>query len=59
MTYNKNYYRHRNVVERLVGWLKEHRTLATRYEKLAVNYLAMIHVACISRYLTLLAATHS
>jgi len=59
VTYNKNYYRHRNVVERLVGWLKEHRTLATRYEKLAVNYLAMIHVACISRYLTLLAATHS
>lgn len=34
-------YRRRNVVERCVNWLKEARRLGTRYEKLAVNFLAM------------------
>lgn len=54
VTYNKEHYRHRNVVERHVGWLKEHRSVATRYDKLAVNYLTMIHIAFIKRYVTLL-----
>ena len=40
-------YRHRNVVERLVGRLKQFRRVATRYEKLADNYLAMAHIAAI------------
>jgi transposase len=35
----------RNVVERLLGWLQERRRLATRFEKLAVNFLAMIKIA--------------
>jgi transposase len=52
--YNKDYYRNRNVIERQVGWLKEHRSLATRYDKLAVSYLALVHVAFIRRYLILL-----
>ena len=38
-------YKGRNVVERLIGWLKERRRLATRFEKLAVNFLAMIKIA--------------
>ena len=38
-------YKQRNVVERLIGWLKERRRLATRFEKLAVNFLAMIKIA--------------
>jgi transposase len=42
-------YRGRNVVERLVGWLKEHRRLATRYEKLAGSYLAMVKLAFVRR----------
>ncbi|MBI1799528.1 MAG: transposase, partial [Candidatus Eisenbacteria bacterium] len=33
------------------GWLKECRRLCTRFEKLAVNFIAMIHVAFIERYL--------
>jgi transposase len=44
-------YRRRNAVERCVGWLKESRRVATRYEKLAVSYLAVIHVAMIRLYL--------
>jgi transposase len=30
-------YRQRNVIERAVGWLKERRRIATRYEKLAIQ----------------------
>lgn len=44
-------YRGRNVIERLNGWLKERRRLATRYEKLAVNFAAMIRLGCIMWYL--------
>ena len=35
-------YRERNVVERLVGRLKEYRQIATRYDKLAASYLAFV-----------------
>jgi len=47
-------YRRRNVVERCVNWLKENRRLGTRYEKLAVNFLAMAKLAMIRRYFRLL-----
>lgn len=50
----KSIYRCRNVVERCIGWLKQNRRLGTRYEKLAVHYLAMVKLAFISRYLRLL-----
>jgi transposase len=39
--------RRRNVVERLIDWLIESRRIFSRFEKTAVNYLGMIHVACI------------
>ena len=47
-------YRRRNTVERCVGWIKECRRVATRFEKLAVNYAAMINLAIIERLLRLL-----
>ena len=47
-------YRRRNVIERCVGWLKENRALGTRFEKLAVNFLAFAHLAVVRRYLRLL-----
>jgi transposase len=47
-------YRGRNVIERCVNWLKENRRLGTRYEKLAVNFLAMAKLAMIRRYFRLL-----
>lgn len=48
---DKGQYRRRNAVERLVGWLKEHRSIATRFDKLAVSFLAMVKLACIRRLL--------
>jgi transposase len=44
-------YRRRNVVERLVNRLKQFRRIATRYEKRAVNYLAMLTLAAIMLWL--------
>lgn len=54
-SYNAEQYRGRNVVERCVGWLKEYRSIATRYDKLAVNYLMMVKLGFLMRYLRLLA----
>jgi transposase len=47
-------YRERNIIERLIGWLKESRRIMTRFEKTAVNFLAMIKWACVKRYLRLM-----
>jgi transposase len=44
-------YRERNRVERAVGRLKQFRRVATRYEKLAVNYLAMVILAAVVTWL--------
>jgi transposase len=52
--FDKVTYRRRNIVERVVGWLKENRRLATRFEKLAVNFLAMVKLAMFQRCLRLL-----
>ena len=52
--FEKAQYRRRNIVERAVGWYKECRRLGTRYEKLAVNYLAFWLVAMMEKDLRLL-----
>jgi transposase len=49
--FDKAAYRQRNIVERLIGWLKECRRVFSRYEKTAKNFLGMIHMAFIQRYL--------
>lgn len=41
-------YKDRNQAERLVSRLKRMRRVGTRYEKLGVVFLAMVHVACIA-----------
>ena len=53
--FDKDAYRRRNVVERCVNWLKESRALATRFDKLAVNFLATVKLAMLQRYLRILA----
>ncbi len=55
--FDEEKYRRRNVVERCVGWIKEFRRIATRYEKLAVNYLAMLKLGMMRQYLGLLSDT--
>jgi transposase len=52
--FDKRAYKGRNVIERCVGRLKEFRRIATRYEKLAESFIAMVNVACIVLYLRLL-----
>lgn len=52
--FDRETYRRRCVIERCIGWLKESRAVATRYDKLAVNFLATVQVAMIERYLRLL-----
>ena len=47
-------YCQRNIVERLVGWLKEHRRIATRLEKLARNFLTMVKLSFVRRYFRML-----
>jgi transposase len=54
VSYDPVRYRGRNVVKRCIGWLKECRSVATRYEKLALHYLGMVELAIIERYLRLL-----
>jgi transposase len=44
-------YRERNRVERLINRLKQCRRVATRYEKLAENYVAMVTLAAILLWL--------
>jgi transposase len=52
--FDKEAYRNRNIIERLIGWLKESRRVLTRFEKTAKNYLGMLKVAFMHRYLRLL-----
>ncbi len=54
MRFDKEAYRRRSVVERCIGWLKESRAVATRFDKLAMNYLATVQWAMVQRYLRLL-----
>lgn len=41
-------YQRRTNIERTIGWLKEFRRVATRYEKLAASFLAMLTLAFIA-----------
>ena len=49
--FDKETYRRRCIVEQTIGWLKECRRVATRFEKLAINFVAMIKLAMIKRML--------
>jgi transposase len=51
LAFDKTIYARRNVVERGINRLKQWRGLATRYEKRAVNYRAMVVIACIAIWL--------
>jgi transposase len=51
LTFDTTIYARRNVVERCINRLKQWRGLATRYEKRAVNYRAMLVLASIVLWL--------
>jgi transposase len=50
-SFDREVYRRRNVVERCVGRLKQWRSVATRYEKRAVNYRAIVVIASLMMWL--------
>lgn len=49
--YDREAYRERPIIERTINRLKRYRRIATRYEKLATTYLAMVTIACILEWL--------
>jgi transposase len=51
--FDRETYRQRNVIERAVNWYKDCRALGTRFDKLAVDYVALWLVAIIERLLRL------
>jgi transposase len=54
--FDREAYRQRNIVERLIGWLKESRRIFARFEKTALNFGGFVKMAFIERYLRLAAA---
>jgi len=54
LKFDRDTYRRRSVIECCIGWLKECRRIATRFEKLALHFLAMLKLAIIRRYLRIL-----
>ena len=55
VTFDREAYRERNIVERLIGRLKACRCIFSRFEKTAKNFGGMIKMAFIQRYLRLVA----
>ena len=49
--FNRALYRQRNLVERTINRLKQFRRIATRYEKKAENYLAMLQIGALLLWL--------
>jgi transposase len=50
VAFDKDAYRRRSIVECHIGWLKESRRVATRFEKTAINFAGMVKLAFIHRY---------
>jgi len=49
--FSKRLYRERNLIERFFSKLKHFRRVATRYDKLAANFLAMVQLASLRLWL--------
>lgn len=49
--FDRQAYRDRNIIERLIGWLKENRRIFSRFEKTAKNFGGFIKLAFIQQYL--------
>ena len=49
--YSKTKYKKRNLIERCFNKLKQFRHVATRYDRNALNYLAMVKIACLRLWL--------
>lgn len=50
--YDKALYKERNVIERFFNKLKQFRRVATRYDKLLINFIGLVKIAAIAIMLT-------
>jgi len=48
---DRDLYRERSISERAINRLKRYRRIATRHDKLASSYLAMVTIACILEWI--------
>ena len=48
--FDETRYRNHNVIERMFGWLKDFRRVATRYDKNAQNFMAALCLAALICY---------
>ena len=55
--FSKRLYRERNLIERFFSKLKHFRRVATRYDKLAANFLAMVQLASLRLWLRVYEST--
>lgn len=55
--FDREAYRNRNIIERLIGWLKESRRIFSRFEKTAKNFGGMLKMAFIRQYMRLMFCT--
>lgn len=55
--FSPHLYKDRNLVERFFNKIKQCRRVATRYDKLAANYLAFVKLACIRLWLNVYEST--
>ncbi len=49
--YDRDLYKERHLVECFINKIKQFRRIATRYEKRAANYLAMVHIGMLLLWL--------
>ena len=47
VSFSSESYRKRNIIERVIGWIKENRRVFSRFEKTAKNFGGMIKMAFI------------
>jgi transposase len=57
--FDASQYQRRNVIERCVGWVKEARAVAARFEKLALDYLGIIKLIMDPQALTIDLVKHN
>ncbi len=50
--YDKIIYKDRNLIERLFNRIKQFRKIATRFEKIKINFEALLYLACSYLWLT-------
>jgi transposase len=51
VAFHRGYYRRRHVVENFFCRIKRNRRLSTRYEKLAITFLAFVQLAAVVDWL--------